>query len=304
MPLYRFRLALEGPLGTPLSSGTLFGHLCWAKLRLAGEAALTAWLAALREGRGRFLLSDSFPKGHLPRPLLPPFRHPDGVAAKHADEAKQRAKLAWVRRDDWLTHRGALSPERLHGMLTDWRRRDAVHAHNRIDRVTGTTPETAGLWFVEDDWSYCDTPERDLYVDTDLPSDEVEALLAEVGAQGYGRDTTYGRGRFRVLGAEPDPQLADHPGNRLVSLSHGCLGVGMADVRWERFTHFGKVAIELAQTGARPFKRPVLLMKPGATFRPEGAGPFGALLGEVHQDRPEVVHHAFHLAIPYTEEAA
>jgi CRISPR-associated protein Csm4 len=304
MPLHRFRLALDGPLGTPLTSGTLFGHLCWARLRLAGEAALTAWLAALRDGASRFLLSDAFPADLLPRPLLPPFRQGAAAGAKGADEAKERKKFSWVTRADWLAHRGALSSARLHGLLTDWRPVRAVHAHNRIDRITGTTPETQGLWFVEDDWSYAASPERDLYVDTDLPTTEVEGLLAEVGAHGYGRDATYGRGRFRVLGHEPDPQLADHPGNRLVSLSHGCLGEGMAEARWERFTHFGKVAIELAHTGARPFKRPVLLMKPGATFRPVGAGPFGALLSDVHQDCEHVVHHAFHLAIPYTEVTA
>lgn len=301
MPLHRFRLTLDGPLGTPLSSGTLFGHLCWAMLRADGESALVRWLQDLRAGTHRCLLSDAFPRDLLPRPLLPPFRQPGDVATKDADAAKQRAKLPWVRREDWLAHRGALSPTRLHGMLTDWKRLAAVHAHNRIDRVTGTTPETAGLWFVEDDWSFAGTPERDLYVDTDLPPAEVEALLADVGAHGYGRDSTYGRGRFRVLGGDLDPDLADHTGNRVMSLSHGCLTANMADARWERFTHFGKVAIEVAHTGARPFKRPVVLMKPGATFRPAGEGPFGALLGGVHQDRPELVHHAYHLAIPYTE---
>jgi CRISPR-associated protein Csm4 len=212
-----------------------------------------------------------------------------------------------------------MSAARLHDLLVDWKPGPAVHAHNRIDRITGTTPDTAGLWFVEDDWSFAkvlrdgrpdpQAPLRDLYVDTDMPMAEVVTLLAEVGEHGYGRDATYGRGRFRVEGAEPDPELAAHAGNRAMSLSHGCLTASMHDPRYERFTHFGKVGIELAATGARPFKRPVLLMRPGATFRPEGAGPFGALLGgahepperRVHQDRPEVVHHAFHLAIPYTE---
>lgn len=332
MSLHRFRLALEGPLGTPLSSGTLFGHLCWAMLRRQGEPALVAWLADLRAGTRHFLLSDAFPKDLLPRPLLPPFRQPDQTGTKEADEAKSRAKRPWVKRSDWLVHRGALSPGRLDGILTDWtspagdgscnrgpprhagakrpeqdvRRQPvrAVHAHNVIDRLTGTTPEIAGLWFVEDDWSFAAAAERDLYIDTDLPAAEVEALLAEVGAHGYGRDATYGRGLFRVLDGDLDRALADHAGNRLMSLAHGCLTPNMADARWERFTHFGKVGIEMALTGARPFKRPILLMKPGATFRLEGAGPFGALLEGVHQGPPDIVHHAWHLAIPYTEAAA
>jgi CRISPR-associated protein Csm4 len=321
MPLHRIRLALEGPLGTPLTSGTIFGHLCWAVLRRDGETALVAWLRALREGVARFLLSDAFPADLLPRPLLPPHRQPEASLTQQA-EAKTRAKYGWIKQAAFLQHRRAMSPARLHDLLADWRPSSAVHphdridrcvhAHNVIDRLTGTTPETAGLWFVEDDWSFAAAPERDLYVDTDLPSAEVEALLSEVGQHGYGRDATYGRGCFRVLEARPDTELLAHAGNRMMSLSHGCLTEAMKEPRYERFTHFGKVGIELAMTGARPFKRPVLLIKPGATFRPEGPGPFGALLGgpdepperRIHQDRAEVVHHAWHLAIPYTEVAA
>lgn len=307
MPLHRIRLRLDGPLGTPLSSGTLFGHVCWAMLRRQGEAALEAWLAALSAGETRFLLSDAVPKGLLPRPVLPQAPVAEQAGTRDADAAKRRRKARWVRRGWWLRNGSRISAAVLDSeneeALVDWKPAGAVHAHNRIDRVTGTTPETAGLWLVEDDWSFFAAPERDLYVDSDLPVAEVERLLAEVGAQGYGRDATYGRGRFRIESVEEDRELLAHSGNRMLSLSHGCLSASMQEPRYERFTHFGKVAIELALTGARPFKRPVLLMKPGATFRPEGEGPFGALLGGVHQDDEKVVHHAFHLAIPYTEAA-
>jgi CRISPR-associated protein Csm4 len=314
MPLLRVRLALDGPLGTPLSSGTIFGHLCWAMLRRDGETALAGWLRALQEGAARFLLSDAFPAARLPRPLLPPAPMPLGLGTKEADDLKKRRKRRWVECAWWLRRRGGISAAALDAddAVVDWRGERAVHAHNVIDRVTGTTPEAAGLWFVEDDWSFAAAPERDLYVDTDLPSADVAALLSEVGQHGYGRDATYGRGRFRVDKVEEDRELTAHPGNRMMSLSHGCLTRDMRDPRYERFTHFGKVGIELAMTGARPFKRPVLLMRPGATFRPEGEGPFGTLLGGehqprerwVHQDCGKVVHHAFHLAIPYTEVAA
>ena len=70
MPAHRIRLRLCGPLATPLHSGTLFGHLCWAKRLREGEAALTDWLAALPESP--LLLSDAVPHDHLPRPLLQP----------------------------------------------------------------------------------------------------------------------------------------------------------------------------------------------------------------------------------------
>ena len=44
--LYRARLALHSPFGTPLAGDTLFGQLCWALRESAGEAALKERLAA------------------------------------------------------------------------------------------------------------------------------------------------------------------------------------------------------------------------------------------------------------------
>ncbi|MEK0085285.1 hypothetical protein [Benzoatithermus flavus] len=311
MSLYRIRLRLEAPLGTGLTSGTLFGHLCWARRARHGAAALERWLRAMAAGdEPPCLVSDGFPAGLLPRPLLPPPPVPDDADPAAADTAKRCRRRRWVRREDWLELRAGLSAARLASALVDWQPSFATRAHNRIDRHTGTTPETAGLWFVDDDWSHArrlpdgrddpTAPLRDVYVSTALAPEDVFSLFVEIGQQGYGRDATYGRGRWSVEAVEPDPVLAACAGERLMSLSHGCLSAGMAEARWERWTHFGKVGIELAAAGARPFKRPVLLMRPGATWR-HGPGPFGALLTGVHQDRPEVVHNAWHLAIPYTE---
>ena len=42
MPEHRVRLELTAPIGTPLASGTLFGHLCWAWRERHGEV-LTVW---------------------------------------------------------------------------------------------------------------------------------------------------------------------------------------------------------------------------------------------------------------------
>ncbi len=303
MPLWRLTLELQGPLGTPLTSGTLFGHLCWAMLRREGEAALEAWLTAIAAGEATLRVSDALPKDHLPRPLLRPQPPDEGLDTAAADAAKKQSKKRWLRRADWLRHRQGLDAARLSPLLVDAARLDDLHAHNRIDRRTGTTPtEGGGLWFVEDDWSYALAPERDLYALTDLDPEGLHHLLADVGAEGYGRDATYGRGRFTVHPPALDDDLLRHAGNRLMSLSHGCLDETMQAPRYERFTHFGKVAAVLAARTGRPFKRPVLLTKPGATFD-AGPGPFGRLLADVHQDDARVRHDAQHLAIPFTEAA-
>ena len=57
----------------------------------------------------------------------------------------------------------------------------------------------------------------------------------------------------------------------------------------------------MTATGASPFKRPVLLTRPGMTFRPRGDGPFGRWLARVHPSRPEIGINGFHVTIPFTE---
>ncbi len=313
MPLFRVTIRLEAPLGTPLTSGTLFGHLCWAKRELEGEAALTAWLAAQEETP--WALSDGFPAGLLPRPLLAPLPPPDAAGApsakclEQADRDKDLRKRAWIRVTDFLRLRPALDEAALRAALAAapppadgaWPQR---LAHNSIDRHTGGTPEAGGLYFVDEDWGFLRAADRDVYVAAETDAATLHALFAHVGMQGFGRDATWGRGVFSVGRVERADELADFAGNRMLSLSHGTISANMRDARYRLFTHFGKVGIGMAAAGARPWKRPVLLTRPGATFAPDGPGPYGALLGEVHQDRAEIRHNALHVALPFREPAA
>jgi len=309
-PLRRLRLRLTAPLGTPLTSGTLFGHLCWAIRARRGEAALLAWLDAQAEAP--WILSDGFPAGLLPRPILEPSPAPRRRDVPAADAAKKRDRMGWITVGGFLATRDALSAEALQPHLRagptleergpanrGWGDLQRVRmAHNRIDRRRGTTPEEGGLFFVEEDWGHAVAPEREVYLRSFAPDAEVEELFTEIGAAGYGRDATWGRGTFGVVAVEALPELDRHDGPRRLSLSHGTIGANMADPRYRLFTHYGKVGDTMAATGARVWKRPLLLTRPGATFGARDDGPFGALLGDVHQDNAAIRHDARHLALP------
>ena len=104
MTLFRVRLRLKAPLGMPLSSGTLFGHLCWAKRAADGEEALTGWLKSLPEQP--WALSDGFPHDRLPFPLLSQSapERPDRIdrnTLAAMRKAKEQAKRAWVVLESW-----------------------------------------------------------------------------------------------------------------------------------------------------------------------------------------------------------
>lgn len=303
---YRVRLKLRGPVATPLHSGTLFGHLCWALRNLKGEASLTHWLKELPEAP--LLISDAFPAGFLPRPLLKPARPPlmAGPAVERGERDKSVRRRAWIAVDDFLSIRGAVSETSLLELLASGPAEPAdlvEHrmAHNTIDRITGTTPAVGGLYFMDEWWpgeSSCG--DRDIYIRTELSAEHLQELFEHTGEHGFGRDASLGRGRFSAGLELATDGLFSAAGNRRLSLSHGTLTPNMQEPRYRLHTHYGKVG-SLYSTSERPFKYPITLLRPGATFQPSDGGPFGELLTQVHRDLPQVMHNAWHLAAPYSE---
>lgn len=323
MPAYRIRLRLRGPLATPLHSGTLFGHLCWAKRLREGDSALTAWLAALPESP--LLLSDALPHDHLPRPLLQPGDCPEPAAGESRCDFLQRLqqdkklrKSTFISVADFLELRPGLGEA---GLLARLRKQAAERerikraqpprrsrplslivrqAHNTIDRLTGTTPETGGLYFIDEEWRRDTAAEMDVYAASEIASEDLHALFSTVGEFGSGRDANLGRGRFTATMELADPRLFAHDGNRQLSLSHGVVTTNMAAPFYKLHTHYGKLGGLYAGGERSPFKHPLLLTRPGATFSPADAGPFGSLLAGVHPHHPEICQNAWHLSLPFT----
>jgi len=314
---YRIRFRLASPLATPLHSGTLFGNLCWAWRYLHGEASLGQWLCSLKEDP--FFISGGFPADMLPRPLL----KPAPVEALTLDQIQVHKKLKkrkLIPRAVFEELRNNISEGTLQQRLArlDEEERQRLERmtpqerellgregwvrmpHNRIDRITGRTPEEGGLFFTEEIWATGLRQYRDVYVRTSLPQAELEELFGQVARWGYGKDATWGRGRFDGLEITPEMSgLFDGKLPRAMSLSHGSLTPNMVQARYQLETHYGRLGGVYAAS-ASPFKFPLLLAKPGATFE-AGSGPFGELLHEVHPAMPAVRHNAWHLFVTYRE---
>lgn len=173
-------------------------------------------------------------------------------------------------------------------------------AHNTIDRLTGTTPEAGGLYFMDEEWRRDEAAERDVYAAGEISGEALQTLFNLVGEFGFGRDANLGRGRFTATVEPADARLFDHDGNRRLSLSHGVLTANMAVPFYKLHTHYGKLGGLYAGGERSPFKHPLLLTRPGATFSPADAGPFGTLLAGTHPHHPEIRQNAWHLALPFT----
>jgi CRISPR-associated protein Csm4 len=222
------------------------------------------------------------------------------------DTARQQRRRRWIGLDPWRTRRIGLTNASLTAALAT-PKEPAEHRvpHNTIDRRSGHTPDTAGLWFADEWWPDRTALDIDLYVRGNRPASDVADLLRRIGGQGYGRDAALGRGLFEVEDFEEAGWLDDPPGTggvlRWLSLSHGTITPNMRDARWRHTVIWGKLGRGMLAAAQRPWKLPVLLAMPGTTFAADNDGPFGAWLTGVHQDLPRIGHNAYHVAIPYTE---
>lgn len=310
MPHWQVRLNLHGALATPLHSGTLFGHLCWAYREVHSDEALSAWLATLPSAP--FLISDAFPSGFVPKPIL-------RASTRLADpsQAKQLKRLRYIPLSMFQELRSGISEGRLAAKASDTKAAEDMTfeqrvPHNRIDRHTGTTPQSGGLFFTNEFWPSSSEEAQqssekvgdpwEFYVSTDLSATEVDKLFAHVGNGGFGKDAALGRGRFHVKVEEAPKELFEGSGNRWMTLSHGSLTPNMGEPRYRLHTHYGKLGPALANHRS-PFKYPITVLEPGSTFSAGSEGPYGEMLMNMHpdEDLQHIVHNAWHLVLPFSE---
>lgn len=310
MPYYRFTITPLSPLGTKLVSGTLWGHLAWAIRYKDGEEALKAWLSVQEEKP--WLLSSFMPKGMVPRPLLQPsLRSRRALTLEEMREEKKVRKGAFIPEELFITLRTQLSGSFLENALKKELKREeeskkelppTVKPHNRIDRLTSTTPESGGLFFEEVQFFQKDAVCQGFAFTCEPCLEMLKKLFDFVGENGFGSNASTGNGHFRCTVTE-ETSLFNYSGNRAMSLSHGVVSDNMRQLRYKQHVHFGKLGAHYSTEDYSPFKYPILMMCPGMTFEPVGQGPFGKLLNGVHHDSAlsSVRHHALHLPLLFTE---
>jgi CRISPR-associated protein Csm4 len=310
MVTYRITVSQKSPLSTPLLSGTVWGHLAWAVRYLEGTSSFARWME--EQEACPWLVSSHMPVGMLPRPLLDPAMRRDASLSLDEMKREKRArKITFIPEALFLKLRDRMSDHSLTQSLKESFSGDGtmepprvpeLKAHNHINRLTGTTPESGGLFFEEVAFpaagSLCQ-----LFMETAAPCKaHLETLFAFVGESGFGSNASSGNGHL-VFSIEEETVLFPGRGARGMSLSHGILSSNMGNPRYKQHVHFGKLGGDYAKGAFSPFKYPVLMAAPGATFDLLDEGPFGTLLQGVHHDEAlaEVRHHALHLPLRFSE---
>lgn len=304
-----YRLRLESPLGTPLQSDTLFGHICWQVALTEGPDGVDAFLRPFLEGEPPFILSDAFPAGLLPKPTWPGAGAGAGDEDPRAahDRRKRSAKAAFLTKDDFI--RLCADPAWLVEPLADpWQKEIIPHAVP--SRLTGATggEDKGGFYFTEP-W-VLPGREVDLYARLRLGwADRLADWLAAIGRQGFGRDKSSGLGRLTLTGHRPAPELGGpSAADGLVILST------YLPARTDPTEGYWRLRLKLGRLGesaggGRPFKKPILELEPGSVFRcPDPAGrPWLGRLGQgLAPGQPAAVQNGQALTCPcrWPEESA
>lgn len=315
--LYRARLALHTPFGTPLAGDTLFGQICWVLREAAGEAELTRCLDGYTQGRPWLVVSDGFPSGYLPKPTLPPPTIPSG--AVDAGERKALKARRWVPLDrtglplgKMLGGTAGLAQDaQAYGKCAPQR---TPRARNTLNRLTGTTGMAPFAPYTQSQTTYPAEQSIDLYLvldDERLAVGEAAKLLAALGSSGFGRDASAGLGKFTLVDLVPISFALPVGVNTCWTLAP-CApqGLGFDGGRsyWRVLTRFGRHGNILAVQGL-PFKTPVLLAATGALLCPRAAFPQQPFVGQglggdgrLSKALPATVHQGYAPFVPLTLE--
>ena len=318
MKRYRITLEPESAFGAPLKGDTLFGQLCWAILNRYGEERLEELLSNYSI-QPFAVCSDGFPSGYFLRPSLP------GEYFDIADNEDRKTvkKKRWIPLDclmepvsTWLAR--ARSDAELLG-----KDNSREQPHNSIDRLTGTTGEGFApysrpqVWYmlavsdssgggVSRQWA----PSRfDIYLlldEAQLALSDIETLLADIGAFGYGRDASIGLGKFMCSDFKPCHFSANPDANACLTLAPCApqgLGLDSGHSYYNVFTRFGRHGDVAVHGKQGPFKTPVLLADTAAVFSPipdgqdyVGQGLGGA--GQLSRTIPATMHQGYAPYIP------
>lgn len=304
MNTYKITLSVQSALSTPLQGDTLFGHICWGIRWTEGENALLAFLKEYEAEEPPLIISNGFPAGSLPRPLLQPAPADMPLKASDYPLLKKVKKINYLPAD-WFFDPGfrfsetglfeRLASEELPLHKATVRER----MHNTIDRLGGTVKNEGGLYALREFW-YSKETEFDVYVLSTYPGEKVKELFKDGLQNGFGADKSTGKGTLNIEAIQ-DVKFSEK-GNRFMALGNFVPDANQEcnDLRADLFTKYGKLGGDYV-FNHNPFKKPILMYREGATFSSESGKLYiGSLLWNVHQD-PAIRHHAFAPVIRYNE---
>jgi len=297
---YRVRLKLKSWFATPWQADTIFGHLCWGMRYLYDADCLRDFLNEYVSGRPPLLLSNGFPAGFLPHPLI---NRRSGEAAlslsaqkDEYEKRKQAKSRQYVLLQDFneIIQGGLLE---INGKYPYPILEKRTSLKNQLNRLTATTGENGNLFNFEEYY----IPEIEIYLkcrdDFVYTTEELFDYLAQ---SGYGKRKSIGYGQIKSLSFESFSgfKAPESPAG-FVTLSNFVPSEN-DPVRgnWQVMVKYGKMGEEYAAE-SHAFKHPLLMLEAGSVFLDSPVREYyGCMIKHVSPGYPEAVQYAFALPVP------
>ncbi len=300
MKLYRIKIYLRSSYITPWQSDTLMGSLCWVMRQLHGESELRCFIEQCLKGEYPFVVSDGFPGDLLPRPLVASRRDPvEQLSRVEAMEryvsARQAKKTSYVDLQEFNTiasgNQVDLKPSGPVGL-------SVATMHNSISRLSGSTIDGS---LYEEQEQFNRHKYLSLYVRiADGWLNKFAELLEGLSQKGYGKRISVGKGAFEIV----EPELFEgfeeqQAPNAVIMISNYIPAAGdPLEGRYRSFVKYGKLGGEFTFL-ENPFKRPVMMFKPGSVFWDDNPRPvYGRTVQGISTQKEEVVHFGCSVAVP------
>ncbi|KEO82572.1 type III-A CRISPR-associated RAMP protein Csm4 [Tumebacillus flagellatus] len=297
--IIEYRLHFNSPLLGQLDSDTLMGAMAWAMVRTEGVPALQEWIQRCLDDDPPFVVSNGFPTGYFPKPMLLPLKRTESADKSSqlqvARENKRFKNRRWVTNDEFhqllqgqpLTNHSVVEPSSYSG----------THVHAVIDRTTGKSLSEHGLYEIHFS-GYLAVSLYFRLLDLNW-AQKVDNLLRFLEMEGIGARKSTGHGQFKILSHQEYVLPEIQESNGYVVLSTFVPSIRDSQVgRYRVKTKYGKVAEEYSQQGV-PFKKPLLMIESGASFHDSTPRTYcGRIVTGITPQRPEVVQFGYGLTVP------
>jgi CRISPR-associated protein Csm4 len=315
---YTIVITFSSSLGSRLQSDTLFGHLCWATRYLKGKDILEKFLKLYKEATDPpLLVSNGFPQCYLPKPIIPPATQEEIQAAIGKDDRVGAShKIASIKRLDIVPRQileqfqhTPLTPSLLFSTMyksydsiirTEKEEMTVTVQHNTIDREKGSVRQ-GGLYAQEETFFGPSSASFELYLKTNYFSkEELMTIFRYISTEGFGRDSSTGKGHFKFDIAEGiDFPEAEKPNAFMTLSSYVPTANDPVKGHYGIVHKYGKLG-GLYSKGTpdvygNPFKVPLIMFSAGSTFHDpkyRKGKVYGGMVDNVHQ-KPEIRHYAY-----------
>lgn len=311
MQTYKITLSVPSGFITPWHADTIFGHLCWTAERHEGFKNFSGagGLINLFRTEPPFILSDGFPSGLLPTPVsiksLYSRTENGQVDVDRYDLVKRAKKTAYLKIDEFHAFQKGKVPE-----LSETGHKSFITTtvlHNTISRITNMTGSQGSLY--ESDEKYAASGEIQIYIKIKNGYEDDVRLLFEKFSQGsFGAKKSTGKGAFSVKSFQPygdfdaitEANCCNQEIFGFVTLSHFVPAKGdPTNGVYKTMIKYGKLGEEKTFCG-QPFKKPLIMLKPGAVFYTDNVRPYyGLLMENISEADSSVVQYAFAFAVPF-----